>query len=142
MRYCAPMQRFGALLLAVVVGGCACTNIGCYSQVRFRIPADLDNGTPYLVSACIDEWCKDATLTPTETSSGGDDSLLLYVHEDVLEMILSNGDLSGSHHITLRMETEDGTEVASFDGHVEMTRNEPNGGWPCGPTCWQTEIEV
>lgn len=130
------------MLVAVMMGSCACTSIGCYSQVRFRIPADLDSGTPYQVSACFDDQCKDATLTATATSFGGDESLLLYVDEDVLEMTLSDGDFSGSHHITLRVQTEDGTEIASFDGIVEMTRNEPNGGWPCGPTCWQTEIEV
>jgi hypothetical protein len=136
------MQRLAVLLLAVLTAGCACTAIGCYNQVRFLTSADLQNDTTYSVTACFDEQCENADLTPTETSLGGHDSLMLHVEEDVLEMVLSEGDLSGSHRVTLLIATDDGTEVARFDGQLEMLRVEPNGGWPCGPTCWQAQVEV
>jgi len=50
------------------------------------------------------------------------------------------GDLGGFHDITFTIRDDSDELVADYSNSIELVRSEPNGGWPCGPTCWSADV--
>jgi hypothetical protein len=127
------------------MAGCACTAIGCNNQLQFNASFDLVPGAPYEVRVCFDERCEEAVLEASSTPferAGMDGSLSLWAGDDRIEFAIGSGDFSGSHHVTFVLNDAEGREIAALDDTVELTKTEPNGGWPCGPTCWSADFEI
>jgi hypothetical protein len=92
---------------------------------------------------CLDEACAEASLTAGAYGTfGGDGKFSLRADQDTVEYVLGDGDLSGSHHVTFSLRNESGEVLGEFDETVEFTKTEPNGGGPCGPTCWSAEFDL
>lgn len=140
--YVGLRQRLGALVLAAFLAGCGCTAIGCNNQLRFIIGHDLSPGTRYHAQVCLDDGCADGRLTADANGFGSDGKFTLQAEQDTIEYALGEGDFSGGHHITFTLRDESGEVLGDFDETIEFTKTEPNGGWPCGPTCWSAERHV
>ncbi len=136
------IERIGALILSALLVACGCTAVGCNNQVRFHSGTDLQPGVPYEVAVCFDDRCEEASLTASELSAGLVGGLGLWADLDTVEFSLGDGDFGGSHHVTYSLHDADGQTIAAFDDTIELTRSEPNGGWPCGPTCWSADLEL
>jgi hypothetical protein len=137
------LQRLCALIFVALLAGCGCTAVGCNNQLRFAIGRDLSPGTPYDAAVCLDDACAEGSLTAgADGMFGIDGKFALRVEEDTVEYALGEGDLSGPHHVTFSLRDESGEVLGEFDETVEFTKTEPNGGWPCGPTCWSAELDV
>jgi hypothetical protein len=57
-------------------------------------------------------------------------------------LAIGDGDFSGRHDVSFSVRDASGTVIAEFNDSIALTRSEPNGGWPCGPTCWSAEVET
>jgi hypothetical protein len=140
------ISRIGALSLAGLLAGCyGCTLIGCNNRLSFDPGMDLLPGVAYEVEACLDDRCEEGVLQasgPPIDKAGLHGNLSLWADTDLVEFMLGDGDFGGSHHITFSLRNADGKTLATFDQTIELTKYEPNGGWPCGPTCWSADIDV
>ena len=138
------IRTLGHVVAALVLAGCACTQIGCNNQITFALPFEVQPDVGYAVLACIDERCSDAVLT----IDGGDlqraaisGDLSLSADTDRLELHLGDGDLQGSHHVTLSFRDDAGASVATFEDEVELAPSQPNGSF-CGPVCWSAQVDL
>jgi hypothetical protein len=130
--------------MAIVLGGCMCTQIGCANQVHFELGADLVADMQYRIELCVASACDSAQLTaghpPDETVADGD--LYLDVERDRIGTTLPDGDVSGTLQLSLRVVDGDGNVLAD---HVDVgeffTSSQPNGP-VCEPTCWNASVEV
>lgn len=125
------MHRLAAVLMALFLAGCACTQIGCDSRVLFHVRADLRGDQEYEVRACVDEICRDGAFGPGLTGPSG---LEFSSGEDVVTLILDDGDYAGVHHVTLEIR-RDGELIVQGDEEISLTSSQPNGAF-CPPTCW------
>lgn len=129
--------------MAAILTGCACTLVGCNNQLRFVLGRDLSPGEPYHAAVCLDDVCGEGSLTAAADGTFGlDGKFTLRAEEDTVEYALGEGDFSGSHHVTFSLRDQSGEVLAEFDETIEFTKTEPNGGWPCGPTCWSAELKI
>lgn len=143
IRHVGLLHRFSALILAAFLTGCGCTAVGCNNQLHFVIGRDLSPGTPYHAAVCLDDACAEGSLTAEDDGTFGIDGRFTLISElDAVEYGLGEGDLSGRHHVTFTLRDEAGEVLGAFDETIEFTKTEPNGGWPCGPTCWSAELDV
>ena len=138
-----------ALVWAVAPVGrrTSCTEIGCSSQVSFRLAADLRAGVSYTVEACADDLCHSETLTVSDDRSAGvaasvgAEGLRLDTDRDVITLQLpGDSDWSGTHAVSLRVVGGDGgtvTDVTQDD--VGFERSQPNGPG-CPPICWSADV--
>jgi hypothetical protein len=111
--------------------------------LRFLIGQDLTPGTPYEAAVCLDGVCSEGSLTAdADGRFGTDGRFTLIAEQDTVEYALGEGDLSGRHHVTFTLRDEAGELLGAFDQPIEFTKTEPNGGWPCGPTCWSAEVDT
>lgn len=137
------LQRFAALSFAALLAGCGCTAVGCNNQLRFVIGHDLSPGTLYDAKVCIDDACAEGSLTAGANDVFGiDGEFTLIAEQDTVEYSLGEGDFSGPHQVTFTLSDESGDLLGELDEETELTKTEPNGGWPCGPTCWSAELDV
>jgi hypothetical protein len=136
------LQRLGALVFASLLAGCGCTAIGCNNQLRFVIGRDLTPGMPYDVAVCLDDACAHGSLTASDGMFGSDGKFTLIAEQDTVEYALGEGDLSGPHRVTFTLRDERGEVLGGFDEIMDLTKTQPNGGWPCEPTCWSAELDV
>jgi hypothetical protein len=137
------LQRLAAVTFAGFLAGCGCTAIGCNNQLRFAIGHDLIPGTPYDAAVCLDGTCAEGSLTARANGIGGvDGSFGLVAEQDTVGYTLGDGDFSGPHHVTFSLRDETGELLGEFDDTIEFTKTEPNGGGPCGPTCWSGELDT
>jgi hypothetical protein len=60
---------------------------------------------------------------------------------DVLALDLGQDARGGSHHVTMSVRDPAGIKLAEMDADIDLEKFEPNGGWPCGPTCWRAHVE-
>lgn len=139
------MHRLAAILLAAVLGGCACTQVGCANSVEFQIAADLVRGEHYDVEACLDDLCRSGTLmikeNPGWVVAATDDGLGIDTDAERVFLSLVDGDYSGEHELRVFVRHESGELLAEHAGTYEFAKTEPNGAW-CGPTCWDAVIEA
>ena len=130
--------------MVALLTGCACSVEGCANAIHFRPQVDLERNVAYDVEACMDGDCNRATLNVdgplTQTGAMGG-SLTLWEDDDRVELAIGDGDFSGRHDVSFSILDASGTVIAEFNDSIELTRSEPNGGWPCGPTCWAAEVE-
>jgi hypothetical protein len=133
----------GALILAALLAGCGCTAVGCNNQLRFVFGRDLTPGAPYHATLCLDDACAEGSLTAgADGLFGTDGRFTLQAEQDTVEYALGEVELGGSHHVTFSLRNESGPVLGELDETIEFTKTEPNGGWPCGPTCWSAEFTV
>ena len=119
-----------------------CSEVGCSSQVSFRLSTDLRAGVAYTVNACAEDDCRSQTLTvPDDGPVGtGGEGLWLDSDSDVITLELATGtDWEGIHAVSLRVVTEDGEVAADMTGDVDFERTQPNGP-DCPPVCWLAEL--
>lgn len=138
------IRTLAHLAMALVLVGCACTQMGCNNLVAFSLPFEVEPDTGYAVRACIDDRCEDAVLTIDGRDLGtaaNVGALALWGNSGVLELRLGDSDFPGTHRVTLSVRDQGGALVADFEGDVELTRTRPNGTF-CDPTCWSTEIDL
>jgi hypothetical protein len=132
-----------AVTFVAFLAGCSCTAIGCDNQLRFAIGHDLIPGTPYDAAVCLDGTCAEGSLTAGANGMFGlDGNFTLIAEQDTVEYALGEGDFSGSHHVTFSLRDETGEMLGGFDDTIEFTKTEPNGGWPCGPSCWSANLDT
>ena len=119
-----------------------CTETGCDSQVSFRLSTDLRAGVAYTVEACVDDDCRDETLTvPDDGPIGiGAEGVWLDTDSDVIRLELPTGtSWEETHAVSLRVVTRDGDVVADMTGEADFERTQPNGP-DCPPVCWLAEV--
>ena len=130
--------------MLALLTGCACSVEGCANAIHFQSQVDLERNVAYDVEACLDGDCNRATLNVdgplTQTGAMGG-SLPLWEDADRVELAIGDGDFSGMHDVSFSIRGSSGTVIAEFNDSIELTRSEPNGGWPCAPTCWSAEVE-
>jgi len=130
--------------MVALLTGCACTQVGCANAIHFEVQVDLERDVAYDIEACLDGDCNRETLNVdgplTQTGAVGG-SLTLWEYDDRVELTIGDGDFSGRHDVSFLILDASGAVIAEFSDSIELTRSEPNGGWPCGPTCWSAEVE-
>jgi hypothetical protein len=136
------MRRLAAILMAGVLTGCACTQIGCVNRVEFDLAHDLAFGVKYDVEACIDGACTSGSITIHDDIGGAADGLWLYADHDMVVLDLEGDDYSGVHDLRVVVRDESEDVLTDHSGTYEFTKTEPNGGGFCGPTCWHAKIET
>lgn len=137
------MVRFLWLVLAAALAGCACTAVGCFNRIQFAPGVDLVPGIAYHVDACFDDTCHEANVEAGQNGRAGvEGALTLWANQDTVELALGDdpGDLGGSHDVMFTIRDDSDELVAEYSNSIELVRTEPNGGWPCGPTCWSADI--
>jgi len=137
------MVRVMWLALAAFLAGCACTAEGCFNRIQFAPGIDLAPGVAYQVDACFDGTCHEGTLEATDGGTAGiEGALALWADQDTVELRLGDArvDLGGVHDLTFTIRDDSAEVVAEYSNSIELVRTEPNGGWPCGPTCWSADI--
>ena len=134
--------RIAALTCAVMLAGCGCTGIGCHNVISVAVPTDLLPGVAYEAHACFDEQCEDVVLEATPTQNDAAGHLRLIADQDVIAYELGEGQFDGSHTFKLRVVSPEGQTILEVSRAGELDRTEPNGPWPCGPTCWGLELTV
>lgn len=137
--------RIGALMLAGLLAGCGCTLIGCNNRLSFNPGIDLLPEVAYRVEACFDDRCGQGSLQatgPPVDQAGLRGNLSLWADADRADFTLGEGDFGGSHRVTFSLRDARGEVLAAFAETIELTKSEPNGGWPCGPTCWSADLDV
>ncbi len=129
--------------MAALLTGCGCSQVGCANAIHFELQVDLERDVAYDVEACLDGDCHRATLNVdgrlTQTGAMGG-SLTLWEDDDRVDLAIGDGDFSGMHDVSFSIRDGSGAIIAGFEGLIELTRSEPNGGWLCGPTCWSAEV--
>ncbi len=129
--------------MVAMLSGCTCTVEGCANAIHFQPQVDLERNVAYDVEACLDGNCERATLNVdgplTQTGVMGG-SFTLWEDDDRVELAIGAGDFSGMHDVSFSIRDGSGAIIAGFEGSIELTRSEPNGGWLCGPTCWSAEV--
>jgi hypothetical protein len=137
------MRRIGLLSWIALLAGCGCTQVGCANAIRYDPSIDLERDTVYDVEACIDGDCQQGSFEvvgPGTERGDVDGALALWADEDHVDLALGEADFSGSHSVSFTLRDAAGEVLAQFDDTIELTKSEPNGGWPCGPTCWSADI--
>lgn len=117
-----------------------CPLIGCDSQVVFEIDYDLRPGGEYLVEACVEADCERARIRVPSGQGGrtvGD--LVLSAIDDVVVFVLHGEDYSGSHAVSLTVESPDQGTI-TVEEEIEFERTQPNGP-ECEPVCWSATIQ-
>lgn len=143
------------VVLALSLAGCGlvpgpgdevgCTLIGCDSQVVFELDdGELVPGRAYELEACLDDRCETTTveLPAHGTAIAGADGLTASAEEDVVALILPDGDFPGVHTAQLRIR-DAGGDGTLFEAavEVELERTQPNGP-NCPPVCWQAVVRL
>lgn len=134
------MRNLVTLLLVGLLAGCACSAEGCDNRLRFHPEVDLQLNVAYEVHACVDGMCQAAMLEQVGNAWDIEDGLTLRADDDNIDLALGAGDFGGAHAVTFAVRDAAGVILAEFDGPIELTRSEPNGGGFCGPTCWSADI--
>lgn len=135
-------SRSAAVVMTGVLSACACTAVGCHNIIRVTASTDLRTGVAYRAQACFDEACEDVVLQATPTRFGLGGHLVLDADQDVVDYELGEGDFGGTHEFRLQLDDPDGGRIIEVDHEGSLERYEPNGGWPCGPTCWRLSLTI
>jgi hypothetical protein len=154
----APVGALGSavarLVLELGLVGCGlvpgpvevdCTLIGCDSQIVFELDdGELVPGFAYELEACFDHRCETATVELPEhgAAMGVNGALSASAEEDIVALVLPEGDYPGVHTARLRVQPLDGGGEA-FEATVEteLERTQPNGP-DCPPVCWQAVVRL
>jgi hypothetical protein len=118
--------------------------------VTFSLGYDLEAGEPYLVEACVDDFCRTETLEVPEARDSaalasvevGD--LGLQTDMDIVYLALPDedeGDWSGTHSTSLTVREAESRVVAEHEGEAHFERLQPNGP-NCPPVCWTAEVHA
>lgn len=137
------MPRFAAIVLSIVLAGCACTQIGCRNRIEFALDHDLVREVTYDIEVCIDATCRSASLTvvnPPNAVVAADERLSIDTELDQVRFQLAGDDYSGPHELRVFVGDETGAVLTDHSGSYEFIKTEPNGGGFCGPTCWHAEV--
>jgi hypothetical protein len=123
------------------VPGVSCTQIGCESQVVFELATlDLVPGRLYEVEACLDDRCGAATVELPQRGAVMEGGVLVSADEDIVALVLPEGDYSGTRAAWLEIRHGDGPPFV-IEVEVELERTQPNGP-NCPPVCWQAVVRA
>lgn len=125
--------------------GQGCNDVGCLNGLFVEGPTDLAAEGAYDVEVCVDGdcWREVLEVPPSgeEISGLSEGVLTVYFDLDAVSVDLPDGDLSGSHDVTVQVRTGTGQIVMDVHEPVEFTVNQPNGSG-CSPTCWYAKVST
>jgi hypothetical protein len=90
------MERVAAFLLAALITGCACADVGCNNVLRVHPNVDLDPDIRYGVRVCVDDRCGDAALNVGDTEG----SLSMSADGEVMEFMLGGAGVPDTASVT------------------------------------------
>jgi len=118
----------------------ACTLIGCESQLRFDLSADLVRGEAYDIEACVDGDCTSETVQVPDSGFVIGGAITLDADRDTVTVRLIGDDYSGMHTVSLSVAGEGGL-VAEVERATDFERSQPNGPG-CEPVCWHATVRA